>query len=297
MAATEKIWVNDQSPTCEDTDLNGFKNENNNLIVGSGQLISTADNQQTHKAVAHYSGVGDYYAESGGTASYILSTTGAQVAPPTYATGMKIRFVAGNTNTGPATVNVATLGVKDLIDDATGSTLSIGAIVAGKETQAYYDGADFRVTSLARSSKVRAHLSAAQGIPTGSTEIVAFDGETFDVNSDFTTGATGQFKPTAAGYYSISAHVSWGTVTLSAAWVLSASIYKTGVGVQIMSIKPGITHIVTTNLDILVEDIVFLNGTTDYIDIRVNQTSGASLDVRGVAGGHLTNLAIHRVSD
>ena len=103
MSATIKIWANSVPPTCEDDDLNGFKSENNNLIVGSGQGLSTADNQQTHKAVAHYSAVGDYYGDSGAVNTYVLSTTGSQVAPPTYATGMRIRFVAGNANTGEMT--------------------------------------------------------------------------------------------------------------------------------------------------------------------------------------------------
>ena len=33
MAATNKVFVNDSAPQCEDVDLNGYKNENNNLIV------------------------------------------------------------------------------------------------------------------------------------------------------------------------------------------------------------------------------------------------------------------------
>ena len=148
MSATNKIWVNGIAPTCEDVDLNGFKNENNNLIIGSGQTLSTSDNQQTNKAVAHYAGAGDYYVDSGAVNAYILSTTGAQIAPPTYATGMRIRFRAGNANTGASTVNVAGLGVKALVRDDDGSALNAGDISLG-ETRAYYDGTSFRVTTLA----------------------------------------------------------------------------------------------------------------------------------------------------
>lgn len=147
MSATIKIWSNGVAPTCEDDDLNGFKNENNNLIVGSGQGLSTADNQQTHKAVAHYVGVGDYYVDSGVANAYVLSTTGSQVAPPTYATGMRIRFVAGNANTGASTVNVAGLGVKALVKDSDGSSLFADNIPASTGTEAYYDGTSFRVVT------------------------------------------------------------------------------------------------------------------------------------------------------
>ena len=44
MSASIKIWTNNQAPSVEDADLNGFKLENNNLISGSGQSLSTADN-------------------------------------------------------------------------------------------------------------------------------------------------------------------------------------------------------------------------------------------------------------
>ena len=144
MAATTKIWVNSSAPTCEDDDLNGFKSENNNLIVGSGQSLSTTDNQQTHKAVAHYAGVGDFYADSGAANAYVLSVTGVQVAPPAYANGLRIRFVAGNANTGPSTVNVAGLGVKSIVRDSTGTALLAGHILTGQQTYAYYDGTVFR---------------------------------------------------------------------------------------------------------------------------------------------------------
>lgn len=148
MAATTKIWVNSSPPAVEDVDLNGFKTENNNLIIGSGQGLSIVDNQQTHKAVAHYAAVGDFYGDSGTANTYVLSVSGSQVAPPTYANGMRIRFVAGNSNTGPSTVNVAGLGVKNFVDDLTGAALDGNVILAGSKTSAYYDGTDFRVTGV-----------------------------------------------------------------------------------------------------------------------------------------------------
>ncbi len=146
MAATTKIWSNGLAPTCEDVDLNGFKDENNNLIVGSGQALNTGDNQQTHKAVAHYAATGDFYVDSGAADAYVLSVTGVQVAPPTYATGMRIRFEAGNSNTGASTVNVAGLGVK-AIKDSAGDALTANSLQAGFNYEAEYDGVDFILQS------------------------------------------------------------------------------------------------------------------------------------------------------
>ena len=167
MSATTKIWVNGAAPTCEDDDLNGFKNEYNNLIIGSGQSLSTSDNQQTHKAVAHYAGVGDFYVDSGAVNAYILSATGSQVAPPTYATGMRIRFVAGNTNTGASTINVAGLGVKALVKDLYGAALDRDNIVVGRETIAYYDGVSFRVIEKASSGTFSPVMSGGSASGTG----------------------------------------------------------------------------------------------------------------------------------
>ena len=167
MSATIKTWVNGLAPTCEDADLNGFKSENNNLIVGAGMGLSTGDNQQTHKAVAHYAGVGDYYVDSGSGTAYVLGITGTQIAPPTYANGMRIRFVAGNTNTGAVTINVAGLGVKALVRDLDGAALNAGDIQAGSGTEAYYDGTSFRVVSSARTV-----------VPSKGTFIPTFEGLT-----------------------------------------------------------------------------------------------------------------------
>ncbi len=144
MAATTKTWLNNNPPTEEDVDLNGFKNENNNLIVGSGQVLDTGDNQQTHKAVAHYAAGGDYYVDSGVANAYVLGTTGSQIAPPVYFSGMSIRFVAGNINTGASTVNVAGLGVKSIIADFDGSAFVGGEVTLGLN-EAYYDGTSFRM--------------------------------------------------------------------------------------------------------------------------------------------------------
>jgi len=145
MAASIKIWANGVPPNVEDDDLNGFKNENNNLIVGAGIALLTSDSQQTHKAVAHYAGVGDFYVDSGAADAYVLGPTGAQIAPPVYANGMRIRFVAGNVNTGPSTINVAGLGVVPLVRDDTGAALVAGDISINVETRASYDGVSFRV--------------------------------------------------------------------------------------------------------------------------------------------------------
>lgn len=138
MAGSTKTWLNNNPPSCEDDDLNGFKNENNNLILGSGQSLNTSDNQQTHKAVSAYAAHGDFYSDAGVANAYVLSTQGGKVAPDVYADGMRIRFRTANANTGPSTANPAALGVKDIRLPGGGVLLG-GEITANRNIKAIFN--------------------------------------------------------------------------------------------------------------------------------------------------------------
>ena len=142
MSASTKTWLNNNPPSVEDDDLNGFAAENNNLILGSGQALSIGDNQQTHEAVSVYAHGGNFYTDGGAADAYVLSAIGAKVAPPSYFDGMSIEFIAGNDNTGASTVNVATLGVKSLLTSA-GSPLKAGKLISGLTYKFTYNGAAF----------------------------------------------------------------------------------------------------------------------------------------------------------
>lgn len=146
MAASTKVWVNNSPPQCAAEDLNGFELENNNLIDSTGQTLNISDNFQTSKAVAAYAANGDFYDDAGAPNAYVLvvqNNGGAGYrAPPTYCPGMRVRFIAANSNTGASTVNVATLGVKNIIE-RDGSPLDGGEIEATRITELQYDGTDF----------------------------------------------------------------------------------------------------------------------------------------------------------
>ena len=145
MAATDKTWSNNNPPPVEDADLNGFKDENNNLIAGSGQSINIGDKQQTHKAVANYVGAGDFFNYGGTVNAITLAPLGSRVAPTFYATGLRVRFNATSPNTGSATVDVTGLGVKEIREQgASTNALAPGAVSGYMELT--YDGTHFRIT-------------------------------------------------------------------------------------------------------------------------------------------------------
>lgn len=77
-----------------------------------------------------------WYATAGGTANAI--TVDPSPALASYATGAAVRFKASATNTGAATINVNSLGVKDLQTEA-GTALAAGGIVSGAMYEAIYD--------------------------------------------------------------------------------------------------------------------------------------------------------------
>lgn len=133
MSASTKTWVNNQAPSCEDDDLNGFKLENNNLIEGSGQSLDTGDNQQTHKAVATYALVGEYMLGAGVADAYTANAPSPRINPEARETGMVIRFQAAADNTGACTLNAFGTGVDD-IKLADGTTdPAAGDIVGGED--------------------------------------------------------------------------------------------------------------------------------------------------------------------
>ena len=91
---------------------NEVPSEIQNVIESIGQILSGGNLTQLLKAIAGYAANGPYYIDSGIADSYVLSPVGSKSAPHEYAVGERIRFIAGNTNTGASTVNRAGGGVK-----------------------------------------------------------------------------------------------------------------------------------------------------------------------------------------
>lgn len=123
-------------------------NELENSITDSGQSLSSGDVFQVSKAMSIYAAGGDYYTDSGAADAYILSIIGSKKAPAAYFNGMRIRFRTSNANTGASTVNVASLGVKN-IKLANGSSDPLaGDIGTASDVEAVYDGTSFRLLNI-----------------------------------------------------------------------------------------------------------------------------------------------------
>jgi len=116
---------------------NEVASELQNLITSTGATLSSGDLLQLVKAVALYAHNGNFYT-TGGTANAItLNPVGSYNAPTTYTDGMQVRFVAGSSNTGTATINVNGIGASSLLD-YTGAALTTGNIYSGRQYTATY---------------------------------------------------------------------------------------------------------------------------------------------------------------
>lgn len=93
--------------------------------------------QMLSQAAAAYANAGQQYADSGAANAYVLAIASNLKSVSKYYDGMKVIFKAGNANTGASTINVASLGVKNL-QNQDGSALSSGQIPANGYVVAIY---------------------------------------------------------------------------------------------------------------------------------------------------------------
>jgi hypothetical protein len=95
---------------------------------------------QTHATNAAANS-GPYYSATTGTNTYVATPTPALAA---YAEGVDIILKFGTSNTGTTTLNVSSLGAKDL-KKADGSVFSSGELTSGQIQHFVYNGTEFRL--------------------------------------------------------------------------------------------------------------------------------------------------------
>ena len=137
MVATNEVFVPGDDYT---SDIgNGMNDENKNLIVSVGLPSDIADNFETSKAVSVYSSRGDFYRESVGSASNTYLLEGVDLLEEVFELqdGMRFRFFVAAQNTGPSTVNINGLGVKNIFYD--GLPIGNGFIIQGRENTIKYN--------------------------------------------------------------------------------------------------------------------------------------------------------------
>jgi hypothetical protein len=112
-----------------------------------------------------------------------------------------------------------------------------------------------------------AYQSSAQSVSNNTGTKVQLQTEEFDTNSCFDNTTNYRFTPTLAGYYQLN-----GSTTTGASLAFNfTAIYKNG-----LEYKRGTQSGSGGILQNVVSAIVYLNGSTDYVELFMFQASGSS---------------------
>jgi hypothetical protein len=121
-----------------------------------------------------------------------------------------------------------------------------------------------------------------QTITSGSQQKVLFQAEEFDTDNCY---ASSRFTPTTEGYYQLNAEVLLDGA--SGTGEMMIVIWKNGAEYKRGTNQSG-TQIASNFWAMTVSSLVYANGTTDYFEIYVQQTSGSSVTVTAVNATNIT---------
>ena len=178
--------------------------------------------------------------------------------------------VAGDTS-GSVTLSAPTVSVSSvltlpvatdtLVGKATTDTLTNKTLTSPTIT-----GATITVAATAAPA-FSAYQSTAQSVTTSTFTKLSQQSEDFDTNSNYDNVTNYRFTPTVAGYYQINCSFALST---GDATIFLVSVYKNG-----SEFKRGV-QFGTGGSQSVVSVLMYLNGTTDYVESYGYQGSGVS---------------------
>jgi hypothetical protein len=119
-----------------------------------------------------------------------------------------------------------------------------------------------------------AYLSSNQTIANATITKVQCNTKTFDTASAYDNATNYRFTPLVAGYYQVIASLRDNTG--SATGSIRADIYKNGTDYAISA-----TPMTTNSNTATASALIYLNGSTDYIEFYCYQNSGTSIAIQG----------------
>ena len=177
------------------------------------------------------------------------------------------------------------MGALVLTGDTSGSVTVAVPTVAGTNT-ATFPAATGTVMVASNMPAFSAYQSVAQTTTAATYTKVQFQTEEFDTNNNFDSTTNYRFTPTVAGYYQTNFTGTNSASGNNAYWAYHA-IYKNGsayIGAYTV-IPSGIMQNFSNNLS----QIIYMNGSTDYLEFYVNVYVPSGTPSYG--GGSGTTLA------
>ena len=116
-----------------------------------------------------------------------------------------------------------------------------------------------------------AYANAGTSCASATYTKVAFQVKEFDTANAFDNTTNYRFQPTVAGYYQVNLTLVWST---AASGYGISTIFKNGLEFKRGS---GNAFIAANNISCVTSAIIYLNGSTDYIEGYAYQATGGSL--------------------
>lgn len=113
----------------------------------------------------------------------------------------------------------------------------------------------------------RAYQNASISVPDATFTVLPLNTEQYDTNANFDT-ATYKFTPTTPGYYQVNAVANYFPAGGGNCFI---SVFKNGV-----EYARGFSMASGVFFGLSVSDIIPMNGTTDYLELFLFQSSGVS---------------------
>ncbi len=224
MGVKDSVFVNNEAPQCDADYLNSVRAEVNNFITSIGETPILGDANQLGSAVTEAASGTDFYTDSGIADAYVLTVIGLKNPVKKYFNGMKVRFLPGNINTGTSTVNVSTLGVKNIKGPDGTTDITAGEIPENIEVRLTYDGTNFRLVARADTMTSVSATTTVEGIVE-----LATDAET-ETGTDTTRALTPSNLASYRGIVKASINFDGtGTISINDSFNVS-SIVDNGVG-------------------------------------------------------------------
>ncbi len=150
---------------------NEVPSEIQNVIEALGLVLSSGDLNQLGKAIVGYASAGTFYSETGIANAYVATIIGTKQglhALSAVTDGAIVRFRPGNVNTGASTLNVNSLGVKDIVRE-NGDVLSAGDLDITRDIAVRWDQTadDWRVFNSALLTPLILGLERPQEVLSG----------------------------------------------------------------------------------------------------------------------------------
>lgn len=142
-------------------------------------------------------------------------------------------------------------------------------------------------------SRVRVTKDDQQSVSNATDEVVEYDDVVYDSLGEWNS-STWRFTAKNAGYYSVKASLTFTSVAWAAGEYQFFKIYKNGTLYSYLE-DHRMEGNVTVYKQVSGSDDIYLNGTTDYIDIRIKHNQGAALNTINANAPYMY-VAIHRFS-